>query len=173
MEDCSFEANDFGDEKGEVSNADFLAGADIDDIGLIVGVHEEDAGIGHVIDVEELAQGVSGAPHDDFGGVGNPCIVEAAEERREDVGVSEVEVVTGAVEVGGHDADGVEAVLAAIGLGHLDSGDLGDGVGLVGGLERAGEEVILAHGLRGVPGVDAGGTEEEELAGAGAPGGID
>ena len=40
------------------------------------------------------------------------------------------------------------AVLAVVGLAHLDAGDLGDGVPLVGRLQRAGEQVLLAHRLR-------------------------
>jgi hypothetical protein len=47
-----------------------------------------------------------------------------------------VEVVLRAIEVGWHGGDGVEAVLDAVRLAHLDAGDLGDGVPLVGGLER-------------------------------------
>lgn len=80
-----------------------------------------------------------------------------------------MEVVLRAVEVGWHGGDGVKAVLDAVGLTHLDAGDLGDGVPLVGGLERAGEQGILGDGLRRELGVDAGGTEEEELPDGAAP----
>ena len=48
------------------------------------------------------------------------------------------------------------AVLAVVAPAHLDAGDLGQGVGPVGGLKRAGEEVVLGDGLRGELGVDAG-----------------
>lgn len=100
--------------------------------------------------------------------------MEATDERGQDVRVLRVEVVVRAIQVGGHGGDGVEAVLDAVGLAHLDAGDLGDGVPLVGGLERAGEERVLRDGLRRELGVDAGGAEEEELAdGAAAQRGVD
>lgn len=137
-------------------------------------IHQEDDGVGEVIDVQELAQRGARSPDDDLGGVGGLGLVEAADERGQDVGVLGVEVVVGAVEVGGHGGDGVEAVLDAVGLAHLDAGDLGDGVPLVGGLERAGEERALRDGLRRELWVDAGGAEEEELEdGAAAQRGVD
>ena len=80
-----------------------------------------------------------------------------------DVGVLEVEVVVGAVEVGGHDGDVVGAVLQVVALAHLQSCDLGDGILLVGVFQWRGEEAVLSHGLGGVLRVDARGAEEEEL----------
>jgi hypothetical protein len=53
-----------------------------------------------------------------------------------------------AVEIGRQHADGVEAELPAIRLAHLDARQLGDRVGVVGGFERATEQVFLAHRLR-------------------------
>jgi hypothetical protein len=47
-------------------------------------------------------------------------------------------------------------VLDAVCLAHLDADDLGDGVALVGGLERAGEQGVLRDRLRRELGVDAG-----------------
>ena len=91
---------------------------------------------------------------DGFGGL--------ADEGRQDVGVAEVEVVAGAVEVGRHGGEVLRAVLAVVAPAHLDAGDLGERVGAVGGLERTGEQVGLRHGLRGKLGVDAGGAEEEQ-----------
>uniref|UniRef100_A0A8R7R825 Uncharacterized protein n=1 Tax=Triticum urartu TaxID=4572 RepID=A0A8R7R825_TRIUA len=137
-------------------------------------VHQEDHRVGKVIDMQEFTQRGARSPHDDLGGIGGLGLVEAADEGGQDVRVLRVEVVLGAVEVGGHGGDGVEAVLDAVGLAHLDAGDLGDGVPLVGGLERAGEEGALRDGLRRELGVDAGGAEEEELAdGAAAERGVD
>ncbi len=75
----------------------------------------------------------------------------------------EVEVIAGAVEVGGHEGDGVEVVLSAEGLAEFDAGDFGDGVPLVGGFEGASEKVFLFDGLWGVFGVDARRAEEGEF----------
>jgi hypothetical protein len=62
-----------------------------------------------------------------------------------------VDVVVHAIVVGGHGGDDVETVLNAVGPTHLDAGDLGDGVPLVGGLERVREE----RSLRDVMGLGA------------------
>ena len=76
-------------------------------------------------------------------------------------------VVTGAVEVGGHDAAVIHPVaftiLSVVAFAELDAGDLGDGVGLVGGFQRASEQGVFAHGLGGQLGVDATGTQEQQL----------
>ena len=90
-----------------------------------------------------------------------------------DVAGGEVEIVAGAVEVGRHRADEVGAELAAIGLAQLDAGDLGQGVPLVGGLQRAGEEVFLPDRLGAIARVDAGAAEEQELGDADRVGGAD
>ena len=74
----------------------------------------------------------------------------------------EVEVVAGAVQVGGHEREIVGAVLAVEAAAQLDAGDLGDGVGAVGLLQRAREQVLLAQRLRGLARVDAGAAEEDE-----------
>ncbi len=68
--------------------------------------HEEAAGVGEVVDMEELTARGAGAPDGDGGGARLLGLVELADEGREDVGGLEVEVVAGAVEVGGHGADG-------------------------------------------------------------------
>ena len=142
-------------------------------VGGFVEVEQEDAGLGEVVRVEEFAAWGSGAPDDDLGGVGGLGFGGLADEGREDVGVGEVEVVAGAVEVGGHGGEVARAVLAVVAPAHLDAGDLGEGVGAVGGLEGSGEEAGLGHGLGGELGVDAGGAEEEEAVHLGAVGGFD
>ncbi|GBE48596.1 hypothetical protein BMS3Bbin12_01776 [bacterium BMS3Bbin12] len=123
--------------------------------------------------MEELTARGAGAPDGDGGGARLLGLVELADEGREDVGGLEVEVVAGAVEVGGHGADGVEAVLAPVGLAHLDAGDLGHGVPLIGRFQRTAQQVFFLDRLRGVLGVDAGGAEEQEFAHAGAVGDVD
>jgi hypothetical protein len=89
-------------------------------------------------------------------------LVEAADEGGDDVGVFRVVVVAGAVEVGGHGAVVEQAVLGAVVLAELEAGDLGDGVGFVGGLERAGEQAVLGHRLGRQLRVDAGRAEEQD-----------
>jgi hypothetical protein len=116
-----------------------------------------------VVDVEELAARASGAPDRHLAPPLDLRVVELAEQRRQDVRARQVEVVPGAVQVGRHRRDEVAPVLPAVRLAELDAGDLGDGVRLVGGLERPGQEVFLLHRLRALAGVDAGAAEVQEL----------
>ena len=154
--DLAFKTDDFSDEFGQLADAEIDARADVDEIGAVGLFEEVDAGIGEVVDVEELALGSAGAPEGDAGCVVDLGLVEFANQRGQDVAAGEVEVVAGAVEVGGHDAEVAGAVLGVVGFAELDASDLGDGVGLVGVLQGAGEQRIFAHGLSGEPRVNAG-----------------
>ena len=123
-------------------------------------LHKEDAGIGHVVDVEKFAHRTPGTPDDKFGIAAQLGFMRLADQRRQDVAVGEVVVVVGAVEIGGHHTDVAGAVLAVHALAQLDAGDLGDGVGLVGRLQRPGQQVFLPDRLRAVARIDAAGAEE-------------
>jgi hypothetical protein len=78
---------------------------------------------------------------------GNQC--------RDDLARLQVIVVGRTIEVGRHRRDEVAAVLPSIGTTEHDAGDFGDGIPLVGRLERTGEERRLAHGLRSIARIDA------------------
>ena len=65
------------------------------------------------------------------------------------------------------------SILTVIALTQLDARNFGNGVGLIGGLQCAGEQGIFAHGLGCQFGIDATGTEEHELANAAPECGID
>ena len=121
-----------------------------------------------------LEVGGNGAEAGDIAGDGGPVVglgepgeVEFADQRRQDMGGFQVEIVVGAVEVGGHDRDVGGPVLAVVGVAHLDAGDLGDGVGRVGGFQRPGEQGVFADRLGGELGVDAGTAEEDQPPDAG------
>ena len=163
MNDITLEPNDVLNEAGEFADFDVFAGADVDGAGFVVVLHEKEAGVGQVVDVQEFAAGGACAPECDGGVTPEFGFVEFADERGEDVGALEVVVVVGAVEVGGHRGDVVATVLISIGIAQLDACDFGDGVGFVGGFEGAGEEVFFFEGLRGEFRVDAAGSEEHQL----------
>lgn len=73
--------------------------------------------------------------------------VEFADQRRQDMGGFQIKVVVWTVEVGGHDRDVGGPVLSVIGVAHLDAGDLGDGVGGIGGFQRSGEQGVFTDRL--------------------------
>ncbi len=125
-----------------------------------------DAGIGEVVDIEELTPRRAGAPDHDLTGAGHLRLVEAADQGGDDVAVFGMIIVAAAVEIGRHHVDEVGAILAAIGLHHLDPGDLGNRIGLVGRLQRPRQHGVLAQRLRRQLRIDAGRTEEHQLLGA-------
>ena len=82
---------------------------------------------------------------------------------REDMGGFEVIVVVGTIEVGGHDRDEIAAILPVITFTHLDAGNLGNGVGLVGLLQESGKQVLLLYRLCAIFRIDAGAPQEEKF----------
>ena len=87
--------------------------------------------------------------------------------------VGGVIVVVGAVEVGGHDADVVGAVLAVQELAVLQTGDFRQRISLVGLFQLTGQQAAFLHGLRRHAGIDAGGAEELQLLAAILPCSVD
>ena len=92
--------------------------------------------------------------------------METADQRGDDVAVFGMIIVAASVQIGRHHIDEVGAVLAAIGLHHLDAGDLRNRIGLVGRLQRSRQHRILAQRLRRQLRIDAGGAEKHQLLGA-------
>src|SRR5262245_6708706 len=105
--------------------------------------------------MHELTPWLSGTPHHDPMCSGKARFVELAYQRRNDVRTLQVEIVSRPVEVGGHQADSVETVLAAIGLNQLNACDFGDGIPLIRWLERTRQKGFFRDGLRCEPRVDA------------------
>ena len=122
-------------------------------IGGLRQLHDVHAGGGHVVDIQKLALGGAGAPDGHAWGAVDFGFVKAADQRGDDVRIFGVVVVARAVQVGGHDATVVHSmagtVLAVVAFAEFDASDFGNGVGLVGGLQGAGEQGVFTHGLRG------------------------
>ena len=82
---------------------------------------------------------------------------------RHHVRVLQVEVIIWTIEICWHHCYIVGAILQVIALAHLQSCDFGDGIFLVGVFERRCEQRVFLHRLRCIFGIDACGTEEEQL----------
>lgn len=141
----AFEVEEAGHDLGQLADGDVFAGSDVDqrwcvfekqgvEAGL-VEVHQEGAGLGKVVGVEELAARGSGTPDGELARASGDGFGRLADQGGEDVRVVKVEVIAGTVEVGGHGSEILCPVLAVVTPAHLDAGDLSDGVGPVGGLE--------------------------------------
>ncbi len=132
-----------------------------------------DAGGGHIVYMQELAHGLAAPPDYHFLLLIPDSLIEPAQQRRNDVAVFRVEVVMRSVQVGWHGAPEIAPVLAVVALAQGDAGNLGQGVGRVGGLERPGEQRGLANGLRRELRIDAARAEEQQALHARAPGLVD
>ena len=84
------------------------------------------------------------------------------QQRRDHMRVLGVEVVARAIQVGGHHAAVITPMLAVVAFTQLDAGDLGNGVGLVRGFQRAGEQRVFTHRLRRHARVDARRTQKQQ-----------
>ena len=89
--------------------------------------------------------------------------IDLAHHRRHHVTILQVEVIVRTIEVGWHHSDIVGTILKIVALAHLQSGNLGDGIFLVGIFQRRSKEHILLHWLRSILRIDAGRAQEEEL----------
>jgi hypothetical protein len=136
-------------------------------------VHQEDAGVGHVVAVQEFASRRACAPDGDRALAALFRVVELAQQRRDDVAVLRVIVVARAVQIGRHRRQILRAVLAVVAPAHFDPGDLGQRVRAVGRLQGPGQQAVFAHRLRRELGIDAARTEEHEARDAVTPGRMD
>ena len=120
------------------------------------------ARIGQVVHVQELAPRRTAPPQHDLRGIGTTSLVEAADQRGQNVRAGRIEVVVRPVQIRRHRRDPGQAVLASHCLDLHDPGDLRDRVGVVRRLELTGQQTRLADRLLGVLRVDARRPEEQQ-----------
>jgi hypothetical protein len=82
-------------------------------------------------------------------------------------------IIPGAVEVGGHEADVVTAVLMTVGVAEFDARDFGQSIGLVRRLQGTGQQSLFDDRLRGHFGVNTGRTQKQKLGHSVAVRGLD
>src|SRR3989454_5380419 len=135
--DAGVALDDALDDFGQLADRLVLAVADVEERGLLRveggaellpgQVHQVDAGVRHVVAVDELASRRTGAPQHHRFLAAYLGLVEFADQRRQDVAGLEVVVVAGPVHVVRHGAEVARAVLAVVRTPHLDAGDLRPG----------------------------------------------
>ncbi len=164
--DFAREAHHLADKLGKFVDRQVLCRANIDMFGVRIALHQEDAGIGTVVGMKELAPRRARAPDRDVVGTGQLRLMRLADQGRQNVAGVQVEIVAGAVQIGRHGADEIAAMLFPVRLGQFDASDLGDRIPFVGGFQRAGQQGALRDRLRGLFRIDAAGAEEQHLANA-------
>jgi len=78
------------------------------------------------------------------------------------MGVLQIEVVVGAIEVGRHGGQVAGAILTVVGTAHGNPGNLSHCVCIVGRLQRPGEQAFLFHRLWRHLRINAGAAEEKK-----------
>lgn len=96
-------------------------------------------------------------------GVGARRFVEFAQHGGNDMRSLEIEVVLGAIQIRGHRRDELATKLLAVRAAGEQSGDLGDGVGVIGFFQRSREQILFANGLGTVARVDARTAEVQQF----------
>ena len=81
--------------------------------------------------------------------------MEFPNECRQNVARLQIEIVAGAIQVSGHQADSTKTVLLTIGLGQFDAGNFRDRILLVGWLQLPRQQVLLSYRLRRMLGINA------------------
>ncbi len=135
-----------------------------------IDLHQVDAGLGAVVDMEEFPARCSGAPDDNFLVAAQLGFVRLADQRRNNVTCVEVEIVPRTVKVCWHCQDEITPILLAIGLAELDARYFGNGVPFIGGFEWGGQQRLFRNRLGRQLRIDAARTQEQELRYPGAIG---
>ena len=95
--------------------------------------HHMQTGRGHVINIQKITARFARAPDSNTRGLRYLRLVEATDQRGDDVAVFWMVVVARAIEVGGHNAAVVHSVavtvLAVVTFTELDASDFGNGIG--------------------------------------------
>src|SRR5690606_9948302 len=86
-----------GDGRQQILDADFVAGAEVDRITVVVALARQQDSLGRVFDVEKLARGRTISPGDNFGFTVRFRLKALANERWNDVRGLQVEAVAGAI----------------------------------------------------------------------------
>src|ERR1017187_3699507 len=159
----SLETDNPGDQLCQFPDGEVGPAADIHELRLLVVLHEIDSGGSQVIDVKKFTAGLTAAPDYGLWRSGDLGFVKLADQRRDDMGRLQIEVVARTVKIGRHQADGTKPILFSIGLRHSDAGDFCQSVRVVGGLQRSCEQVFFFYRLRSEFRINTGGSQKLEL----------
>lgn len=159
----AFKAHNPGNKTSDLNNADVGAAAHVDVFKIRVVFQQEYAGFGHVVHMQEFAQGVASAPDGHLFGSRQLGFAKAPDQRRDHMAVFRMIIIAWAVQIGGHGADRIKAILLAVCLAHLDSRDFRQGVCVVGGFQRSGEQASFLDRLGAHLGVEARRSEKQQL----------
>ena len=77
--------------------------------------------------------------------------------------ILQMEIIVRTIQISRHYGDIIGSILKVKALAHLQTGNLGNGIRLVGILQRRSQQYILSHRLRSISGIDAGAAQKEQF----------
>src|SRR5437763_10262794 len=92
-------ADDIGDQASKVTDADVLAGPDVEKAMIRVMLHHEHAGIRQIVDRKKFAPRRAGPPDHDVGSAAGLCLMKATNESCRHVAVQRMIIVAWPVQV--------------------------------------------------------------------------
>ena len=96
----ALEADDLGDQRRQLGDADILAPADIDVAFVGIALHQEDEPVGKIVDMEEFALRLARAPDLDLGRIRDLGLVRLRQQRRDDMARLQIKSIARSVEIG-------------------------------------------------------------------------
>lgn len=145
----------------DFSNGGVLASADVDLFVPVVVLKQVKTGIGYVVGVEEFSTRCARTPISNAVGARAHSFVITPDKGRQNVRSFGREFVVGPVKIGGHGRDPGQPILPPYRLSLQNTGDLCNGVGVVGRFEISSKQSVLLDGLGREFGINAGRTEKE------------
>src|SRR5262249_7608118 len=115
-DDPTAEARERDDSLGQIADRDLEPRPDIHGLRPVVALARERDRLGSVLDEQELARGLARSPDNHLVQTGLARLDALADQGRDDMRRTRIEVVAGAIEVHRQEKDGVESVLLAVGL---------------------------------------------------------
>src|SRR3569623_1806502 len=112
----ALEADDVANDLRELADAHIATDANVDDLLVVIYLHQVQTSGGAVIDVAEFAARRARAPYCHAIGAGELGLVKFAQQRRQYVRTQQIEIVPRSVEIGGHGGNVAAIVLATIRL---------------------------------------------------------
>jgi nitroimidazol reductase NimA-like FMN-containing flavoprotein (pyridoxamine 5'-phosphate oxidase superfamily) len=147
----------------QLADPDLAARAEVHRLGRVVALRRQHDALGGVVDVEEVARRRARAPGLDHALAALDRLDALPDQRGDHVRGARIEVVAGAVQIGGQERDRVQAVLGAVRLRLHQERALRDAVRRVGLLGIAVPQLLLLERHRRVLRIGADRADQHEL----------
>ena len=126
-------------------------------------IHQKQAGVCQIIHIQEFTKGGACSPDNHLRLIFGLSLMETPNQSRKHMGMLRMVIIIGAVEIGGHHADIIRAILPVQVFTIFQPGNLGQGICLIGLFQGTGKKAALRHRLGSHSGVNAGTSQKHQL----------